>query len=47
MKRPSREVAREILKIIPLVMRTVAAELRAPLKVKGFEEPVELYAVPA
>jgi DNA-binding MarR family transcriptional regulator len=29
MKRPSREVAREILKIIPLVMRTVAAELRA------------------
>ena len=29
MKRPSRDVAREILKIIPLVMRTVAAELRA------------------
>jgi DNA-binding MarR family transcriptional regulator len=29
LKRPSREVAREILKIIPLVMRTVAAELRA------------------
>src|SRR4029453_14788676 len=29
MKRPSREVAREMLKIIPLVMRTVAAELRA------------------
>lgn len=28
-KRPSRDVAREILKIIPLVMRTVAAELRA------------------
>jgi DNA-binding MarR family transcriptional regulator len=28
-KRPSRNVAREILKIIPLVMRTVAAELRA------------------
>ena len=30
MKRPhAREAAREILKIIPLVMRTVAAELRA------------------
>jgi DNA-binding MarR family transcriptional regulator len=29
MKRSSRGVAREILKIIPLVMRTVAAELRA------------------
>src|SRR6476660_7668660 len=29
MKRPSREVARDILKIVPLVMRTVAAELRA------------------
>src|SRR6266550_2819018 len=29
MKRRSRESAREILKIIPLVMRTVAAELRA------------------
>ena len=30
MKRPyARETAREILKIIPLVMRTVAAELRA------------------
>src|SRR4051812_5852459 len=29
MKRQSRDVAREILKIIPLVMRTVAAELRA------------------
>src|SRR6266478_4773432 len=29
-KRPSRDVAREILKIIPLVMRTVAAELPAP-----------------
>jgi DNA-binding MarR family transcriptional regulator len=29
MKRPGRDVAREILKIIPLVMRTVAAELRA------------------
>ena len=28
-KRPTRDVAREILKIIPLVMRTVAAELRA------------------
>ena len=28
LKRPSRDVAREILKIIPLVMRTVAAELR-------------------
>jgi DNA-binding MarR family transcriptional regulator len=28
-KRPHRDVAREILKIIPLVMRTVAAELRA------------------
>jgi DNA-binding MarR family transcriptional regulator len=27
--KPSRDVAREILKIIPLVMRTVAAELRA------------------
>ena len=27
--KPSRNVAREILKIIPLVMRTVAAELRA------------------
>jgi len=29
MKRQSRDTAREILKIIPLVMRTVAAELRA------------------
>ena len=29
MKCSSRDVAREILKIIPLVMRTVAAELRA------------------
>src|SRR4051794_11283031 len=29
MKRQPRNVAREILKIIPLVMRTVAAELRA------------------
>ena len=28
-KRPSRDVARDILKIIPAVMRTVAAELRA------------------
>src|SRR5438132_12349211 len=28
-KRHSRDAAREILKIIPLVMRTVAAELRA------------------
>jgi adenylate cyclase len=25
----------------------VAAEVRAPLKVKGFEEPIQLYAVPA
>src|SRR5262245_11643796 len=29
MKRPGRDVAREILRIVPLVMRTVAAELRS------------------
>jgi DNA-binding MarR family transcriptional regulator len=29
MKRSNRDLAREVLKIIPLVMRTVAAELRA------------------